>query len=246
MALMRKIDNWELNSRSLSIRKILGEDSRSPIDIFNIVKNIPELTIVMKPFGKNISGMCVKLEKSCVIAINTEFSKGRQNFTMAHELYHYYYSEKMTYSICPVKENRNSIEEIRANIFASYLLLPDIALREYFAQKEVDLKNIIMLENMYSISHDALLVRFLRDGFIDEKKREKFKDDIIYHASMLGYDDSLYKRTMNTSTYGYYIAKTFDLFNKEKISLGRKNEMLMDAMREDLVYGNDKENYVED
>ena len=243
---MKKIDNWELNSRSLSIRKILGEDSRSPIDIFNIVKNIPELTIVMKPFGKNISGMCVKLEKSSVIAINTEFSKGRQNFTLAHELYHFYYSDKMTSSICPVSENKKDIEEIRANIFASYLLLPDIALREYFEEREVNLENIIKLENMYSISHNALLVRLLRDGFIDEKKHDKFKNGVINNAAMLGFDDSLYIRTMNTNTYGYYIKKTFDLFNKERISVGRKNEMLMDAMREDLVYGSNREMYVED
>ena len=41
--------------------------------------------------SENISGLCIKEGKNKIIAINSNSSKGRQRFTIAHELCHYYY-----------------------------------------------------------------------------------------------------------------------------------------------------------
>ena len=54
---MRSVN--EIDSMAVNLRKELGEDSMSPIDVFAIAKTMPELTTVLYPLGNNISGMCI-------------------------------------------------------------------------------------------------------------------------------------------------------------------------------------------
>ena len=50
---------------------------------------IDGLSLFLYPLGTGISGMCIKSDDIAVIAINSAMSRGRQRFTLAHELYHY-------------------------------------------------------------------------------------------------------------------------------------------------------------
>jgi hypothetical protein len=87
------IDKLTLCTKALSLRKELGEDTTSPIDIFSLAHSIPQLTLVFYPMGEHLSGLCIKNDGYPVIAINSSMSVGRQRFSMAHELYHLYYDE---------------------------------------------------------------------------------------------------------------------------------------------------------
>ena len=63
------------------------------------------------------------------------------------------------------------------------------------------------------------------------------------YATSLGYDTRLYKPTPidnNTKTVGHYIRITNNLFNNGIISNGKYEELLLEAFREDLVYGNNE------
>lgn len=90
------IDKMYLSNKASNIRKKLGEDGESPIDIFKLVPKIENLTLVFYPLGTNISGVCYKGETSNVVAINSDMSVGRQRFSMAHELYHLYFDDYST------------------------------------------------------------------------------------------------------------------------------------------------------
>ena len=52
------IDKMDLNNKASNLRKKLGEDSESPIDIFKLVQKIDNLTLVFHSLGNNISGVC--------------------------------------------------------------------------------------------------------------------------------------------------------------------------------------------
>lgn len=54
------IDKIDLNNKASNLRKKLGEDIESPVDIFNLVQKIENLTLVFYPLGSNISGVCYK------------------------------------------------------------------------------------------------------------------------------------------------------------------------------------------
>ena len=82
----------ELNSEAISLRKKFGEDSYSPIDIFSLIHNNDDLTIVFYPMSNRISGICIRDGKNKIVGINSNSTYGRQRFTIAHELYHLYFS----------------------------------------------------------------------------------------------------------------------------------------------------------
>ena len=94
---MEKID---INANALWLRKHLNEDANSPIDIFSLVSSIENLTLTFYPMSKRISGICVKVDGNNLVAINSTLTYGRQRFTMAHELCHLYFHEKLNNSIC--------------------------------------------------------------------------------------------------------------------------------------------------
>ena len=76
----------------------------------------------------DLSGACLKLDKENIIFVNSKHRKGRQAFTIAHELYHLKYDEN-NFNICTL----NSDDEIekKADLFASCLIMPHGALESY-------------------------------------------------------------------------------------------------------------------
>lgn len=124
----------ELNSLALRTRKMFGEDSCSPIDIFASVNGWKEknITTVYYPLSDRISGMCTRINENTIICINSGTSYGRQRFTLAHELYHILYEENMQRVICDMSMGEDkSDSEREADRFAAYLLMPYDALHQY-------------------------------------------------------------------------------------------------------------------
>jgi hypothetical protein len=67
---------------------------------------------------------------------------------------------------------------------------------------------------------------------------------VINSARILGYDDSLYKPLSpekRRMTYGYYIQQADKILKKGLISNGKYEELLLEAFRSDLVYGEESE-----
>lgn len=238
------IDYYKIYKQSVNIRKRLGESDSSPIDVFALAQDINDLTLVLYPLGDNISGMCVRTERATVIAINSAMSIGRQNFSLAHELYHYYFDTTPQTVICR-KEigSRGNEVEMAADRFASYLLMPlgNEVLKE---GEKITFEKIIALEQYYKVSNQAMLYRLVEEGVLSLKEAEGYKKGIIRKAESLGYDTSLYRPSRSDKTcktFGNYIKQTQRLMDKELISNGKYEQLLLEAFRADLVYGPDNE-----
>ena len=122
------IDYAKLMAQATVLRKQLGEDDSSPIDIFSLVQGVEGLTLVYYPMGEKLSGMCIKSQKgNNLIAINSAMTIGRQRFSLAHELYHLYFDSCMM-SVCGKRLNYGKEVERSADMFASYFLMPEAAL----------------------------------------------------------------------------------------------------------------------
>lgn len=121
------IDKMDLSNKASNLRKRLGEDGESPVDIFKLVQKIENFTLVFYPLGTNISGVCYKGETSNVIAINSEMSVGRQRFSLAHELYHLYFDDSTVNSVSPIMIGSGDENEKKQTnlllIFNSFFLL---------------------------------------------------------------------------------------------------------------------------
>lgn len=237
------INKVELINKAIFIRKRLGEDESSPIDIFKLVQSIDNLSIIFYPLNKNISGVCYKGEKSSVIAINSDMSIGRQRFSLAHELYHLYYDKSASSSVSLLNIGEGDEIERNADQFASYFLVPGPTLYEKvdkIGRDNLDIENIIKLEQYFGVSHKAMLYRLVDEGFIDFQTAKSMEYGVVSIAARLGYDTSIYYPSSpdkKMGVLGYYISSADKLLDSGLISRGKYEELLLDAFRDDIVYG---------
>jgi Zn-dependent peptidase ImmA (M78 family) len=231
------------------LRREWGIDNYAPIDIFNIVnENMPNLTLIFSPLDDKISGCCSKIYKEQVILINSNHPKGRQNFTLAHEIYHLLYEDNDEWLICSIDENENPSEK-KADKFASSLLMPNSALRDYKKRNKVkkwSLDKIISCEQFFKISHIAMLCRLRRLNSITYDEYKDYKPNVKQEAMKLGYSTELYEPSIENKKYfslGNYIRLTEKAYENGKISIGKRNELLNDVYRSDIVYNIKEEDF---
>ncbi|MBQ0072386.1 MAG: ImmA/IrrE family metallo-endopeptidase [Spirochaetales bacterium] len=242
------IDYTELMMKAERTRKKLGEDNHSPIDIFALAQGIEHLTLVYYPMGDAISGMCVKgSDERCTIALNSSMTLGRQRFTLAHELYHRYHDDDNLTSICSKKINTGSETERKADAYAAYFLMPRVALcekvEELLKKHEGDLtiQDIIRIEQFFGVSHQAAVYQLNNCGHITrDQVNELLNTNVKHIAVAMGYRSDLYcplPEEKQFCTFGHYINQAETLLSKGIISNGKHEELLLEAFREDLVYG---------
>ena len=240
-------DKYELAKAASEIRRLLGEDDHSYVDVFRLAHAIEKLTLVFYPMGERISGMCLKGNFDALIAINSSMTYGRQRFSMAHELFHYYFDE-MTTVICMREIGESSDIESQANAFASFFLAPPAALSTAIRETKknrikLELADVVRLEQSFGLSRQAMLIRLIDERELSQDDTVPMRTNIISHALSLGYDDALYRSTPESKakmTYGRYIKLAEDLLHCGLISDGKYDELLIDAFRADLVYGFDE------
>ena len=244
-------DKIKLNSYAVELRRDWDMNPYSPIDLFSIVlSKIKELTIIFYPMSEFTSGMAVKETNglglnNIIIGINSNMSKGRQRFTLAHELYHILYEKGGELIIC--ERSNSSDSEKEADIFASYLLMPYVALERYVKSNNISswtLDEVIEVEQFFQLSHHAMLFRLHDQGFISEEEKEEFSKVYIgQEAKIRGYSDDLYTSTDKHRKYyslGNYIRLIKKAKFSDKISKGKSDELLLDGFRGDLAYNSYK------
>ena len=154
------MNSYQLNQLATEFRLDIGINHNDPLDFFPLITNkLKNLTIVFLEMAEEISGACCRLNTEQIMFINARHSKGRQNFTAAHEIYHLFY-EETSFTICNIKSN-DEVEK-NANKFASFLLMPINALYNYKKENKIkkwDLNSIIDCEQYFQMSHEALLYR---------------------------------------------------------------------------------------
>ncbi|HHV17630.1 MAG TPA: ImmA/IrrE family metallo-endopeptidase [Thermoanaerobacterales bacterium] len=237
----------ELNSEAIILRKEFGEDTNSPIDIFSLIHNNDNLTIVFYPMSSRVSGICIRDGKNKIIGVNSTSTYGRQRFTIAHELYHLYFHEDFESVVCFIDlEMNKSPEEKEADVFASYFLAPYEALSYFISNKlqkgkqELEIEDVVKIEQHFGMSRQAILWRLKNDGYLSPEKADTMKTGIIVSARKLGYDDKLYIPTPEDkqyATFGKYVRLAEEVKTKELVSTGKYEELLLNGFRADIVYG---------
>ncbi len=238
----------DLSYQANKLRKQFGEDTTSPINIFSLLQSLKELTIIFFPFSDQISGMSSRTDHGdLVIVINSKMTNGRQRFTAAHELYHLFVQKEFQSVICGKEIGSGKDEEEKnADMFASYFLAPNDALRNFIEsdlkkeKKRLDsLKDIVQIEQRFGMSRQATLYRLVGDGFITLEFKNNIKGSIIASARQFGFPDDLYIPNSDNRqcfTTGSYIEYAEKLKDSGLISTGKYEELLLDAYRADIVY----------
>lgn len=241
-----------MNSVALAelLRHEWGIESFASVNIRSLVyNNIRNLTVLWFPMRTNISGCCSKTKYDKIIFINTNHTIGRQNFTLAHELYHLLYEDMEEFIVCGVNNNNQS--ERNADNFASTLLVPDSALYWFKNKNQIknwSLEDVIKCEQYYQVSHSTMLIRLKKLNWINQNQFDEFGYNIIREADRLGYDTNLYKPSPENHRYssiGELIRLTEKAYDDEKITGGKRREILLKSFRNDVLYSSTEVNNLE-
>ena len=217
--------------KASELRTEWGMSPYDPVPVKQLLLKLNILTL-FKSLGDNFSGMCLKRDDSRFILINANHARGRQHFTIAHELYHLYVQETFEVHYCNPGSSNSSKQEKEADFFSSLFLMPEIGIKsmlpkEELLQNEVSMASLLKLEHFFGVSRIALLVRLSALRLISKNKFDQLREmPVIRSAKEYGYDISLYQPGNDGLVLGDYGVKAKTLFDKGLISEGHYIELL--------------------
>lgn len=235
--------NYEIVKAAAKFREKNGFGLTEPIRIKSLLLKLEILTIFRR-LNLNFSGMAVKADNMRFMLVNSNHSIGRQHFTILHEIYHLFVQKDFNSLVCQTgvfdKKNKN---EYAADIFAANVLMPDQGILARIPDNElrknkISLSTILEIEQYYSCSRTALLVKLINLGLIDLEKYEHLKENVIKTAKLYGYDSSLYTHGNHELVIGDYGSKAKNLYDHEIIS-----ESHFASLMHDIVIDIDSEEH---
>lgn len=242
----------EAKTKAAKIRSKLGFAQEPISDIFNLVESLGIL-LTAKPLEEsNISAFFMHYKENYLFFVNSAHSLGRQHFSIAHELYHYYFDENLTGNICNTfkfKNQRNRSEKL-ADYFAVHFLMPTDGVLKYFdmiGSENINIQKVIKAQNYFKVSFKAMLLRLRVLGLISNEEY-KSMDETHLHSTFakFGYTTDLIEPTNKTYIPQNYIEVLTENFEESKISSKAYNEYLSDVglIRKDLEKSEEETEYV--
>lgn len=224
------IDTAELLAQQM--RNKLGIGMNEPVNMKTVLRQLNIMT-VYRPLSEKLFGLSLKSGdgNDMFMLVNSNSTRGRQHFTIAHELYHLFYDTCPKPHFCE-RNNDTSVTERSANMFASAFLIPrdgiisKVSTRE-IVDKEVHVETAIMLGQLYGVSHSTMVVRMKEIKIISQPCADKLAAiSIRREAALRGLDLSLYSAGNEGVIIGDFGIKARKLYDDEKISEGHYMELL--------------------
>ncbi|MDE6368323.1 MAG: ImmA/IrrE family metallo-endopeptidase [Muribaculaceae bacterium] len=211
-------------------RQVVGLSDAEAVNIKSLLLKLNVLTL-FRPLSEAFSGMSLKSGEHRFMLINSNQPICRQNFTIAHELYHLYYDSKPVPHSCLPGDKKSDIEQC-ADAFAQMFLMPADGVRQLIPEKEllsgsVSLASVLRIEQYFSVSNSAALNRLYDLKLIDRRQRDGFQAlPVKRTARAYGYDTILYEPGNEGVVIGDFGEKARRLFDEGKISEGHYLELL--------------------
>ena len=190
--------------------------------------------LLEKPLSDDISGVFMRYEDDYMVIINTNKTIGHQNFTKAHEFYHFKYDQNLTTQICNVaKFDPNNESELSADLFATYFLMPENGIKIILSEVlkdtngQIDISVLLHLESIFKVSHKALVRRLKDLNLISTELAQQFySTKIRTTANRFGYQTDLYQSSKETRLFSDYKVLVEKLYNDKRITEKKYDELL--------------------
>ena len=155
--------DWDnVKAKANSIRKQYGVND-PPVNLFEIATSEGIQIVYFEPdeTTKDISGLLKKEEKK--VYLNVRDSAARQNFTLAHELAHYFLDHKPNeygvYRRDSLYATSKPEKEQEADCFAAELLMPRDLINKVKTQYSLTDDDVQALSRLFGVSPSAMRYR---------------------------------------------------------------------------------------
>ena len=226
---MKRLSIQKAETLASIFRSRIGISLTEPISAKTLLRKL-NITAMYRPLSEDSYGIsCKSKSGKMFMMINSNSTRGRQHFTIAHELYHLFYDESPTPHMCGGIATGT---EKDANMFASALLLPKEGLLsmvspEEAMDKRISLPTVLRIEQMYEVSRINLLLRLKEIGLLTEKSLNEIRSiPVKESAREYGYDLALYEPGNEGVVISDFGEKARLLFEQGKISEGHYVELL--------------------
>ena len=238
---MIKSEEILAKKEAAEFRRAHGLSAAESLHLENLLLDLNILTVFL-PL-KGISGMALKVVNgdsiNRFILVNSNHPIGRQNFTICHELYHLFIQKNFTSQICQTGTfNRKDLDEYRADLFASHLLIPEDGIERMLNEVEltrkssISLASVLKLSQYFACSNTALMIRLDGLGYDGFRKNEtlqkEYSKEIQKKAIEHGYDIAIYKSGNLNKVIGDYGVLARRHFEDNNISESRYAELMYD------------------
>ncbi len=225
---MSKKELQSMENAALQLRGRFGLNECEAIHTKTILRK-ENIIAMYKPLSDKAYGLSLKCGDNRFMLINSNSTRGRQHFTIAHELYHLYVEANPKPHICNGAKTK---EEQSADLFASAFLMPKLGLISNIPTEElrsfsISLATIIRLEQYFSVPRSALLIRLQQLDIITSQCYKQLSTITTKKSAQeYGYDTALYENGNENLVIGDFGAIARKLFDDGKISEGNYREFL--------------------
>ena len=175
---MKRLTLQQAEILASRVRTQIGIGNAEPISVKTLLRRL-QVTIMYRPLSTQSYGIsCKSSSGKMFMLVNSKTTRGRQHFTIAHELYHLYFDENPKPHMC---SGGTTIEEKNADLFASAFLLPregiySMLSTEEILKRDVNLATVLRIEQMFQVSRTMLLIRLKDIGVISESDRIRLQN----------------------------------------------------------------------
>lgn len=227
--------NYYAAESAVEFRRTYDLGQSAPIRMDALLRKLNLLTVFAE-MSDTFSGMAARFGKDHFLLINCSLAKGRQIFTISHELYHLFIQKDFQVEVISKAKGKNRDDnEKLADAFAAELLMPEkgiqeILLKENYLQKKVELDQIVKLEQYFQVSRQSMVYRLKNLGFFhkSENLEQLYFSDVAESAHKRGYPTVLYEATQPCIISSDYFDKAQMLYSQEKIGLNDYAQLLND------------------
>jgi len=216
------------------LRGYLSIGNAPALDLFNILEQRGMKVVLRSLPNSKVWGFSItSKEFGHAIFVNTQSTRERQLFTLAHELGHTVMDRDHTATVLTEKKSKDDdareqeiLAEVRANSFAAAFLMPELEVKAAMlklgvsegAQEELSTATIDYLRKQFGVSYKAMLWRLVNLKVISKKEREKFQPNAV--------DEVVPATDTLPSLPERYKALAVEAYRRAKISIGKLADLL--------------------
>ena len=228
--------NYKVRKLASEVSKLLGLGRRPAFTLQKVLEQNYGIKVFYYSFAEGSAVSTLNSNLGSIIVINKDEVPWRQNFDLAHELFHLITWEAVVLNQNYTDEEYNEDIERKANTFASALLLPDEEIRNEIMERaetsnQISYSDVVDIAIEFGVSTKALVFRLSHLNIITSFEQA---NEIANDVNLLELSNKKRMEEREERESDQFIAFAIRCLRKGLISRGKFAELMEIDDRSDI------------